>query len=93
METKEIAMSIELTEQQRQALKEEEPPRVIDPATKECYVLVRAEVYERMRQLLGEDFGPREAYPAIDQAFAAGWNDPRMDAYDRYEEERDRQQR
>lgn len=28
----------------------------------------------------------REAYPAIDRAFADGWNDPRMDDYDRYDD-------
>jgi len=29
---------------------------------------------------------PRLAYPAIDQAFAEGWADPKLDDYDRYEE-------
>jgi len=29
------------------------------------------------------DFSLADAYEAIDRAFAAGWNDPRMDDYDR----------
>jgi hypothetical protein len=27
---------------------------------------------------------PADAYPAIDRAFAAGWDDPKMDDYDRF---------
>lgn len=33
-----------------------------------------------------QEFHPGEAYAAIDRAFAEGWNDPKMDDYDRYEE-------
>jgi hypothetical protein len=33
-----------------------------------------------------DDPHPSEAYPAIDQAFAEGWNDPKMDDYECYEE-------
>jgi hypothetical protein len=44
---------IELTDQQRQELKAHgERPRVLDPATRTEYVLVRADVYARLRQLL-----------------------------------------
>ena len=78
---------IELTEQQQQALDAAaQPPRVLDPRTNTAYVLVRADVYERVQGLLVEDFQARDAYSAVDRAFAAGWNDPRMDDYDRYEE-------
>jgi len=45
---------IELTPQQRQELTKSEP-LVIDPDTKETYVLVRKEVYERIRELLYDD--------------------------------------
>jgi hypothetical protein len=46
-------MSIELTHEQRQAVKRgAEPVRVHDPDTLREYVLVRAEVFERMRKLL-----------------------------------------
>jgi hypothetical protein len=78
---------IELTEQQQQALDvAPQPPQVVDPRTKTAYVLVRADIYERVKGLLGDDFQAADAYPAIDRAFAEGWNDPRMDDYDRYEE-------
>jgi hypothetical protein len=46
---------IELTEQQRQELRSEEPPRVYDPGTNETYVLVKASTYEHLRNLLKED--------------------------------------
>jgi hypothetical protein len=86
IQAKEAAM-IELTEAQQRALDTEpEPRRMVDPRTETTYVLVRADVYERLKSLLGEDFTPSEAYPAIDHAFAEGWDDPRMDDYDRYEE-------
>lgn len=45
---------IELTEQQRQAIRHEDPPRVVDPETNKSYVLVPSEVYDRMRQILGD---------------------------------------
>jgi hypothetical protein len=76
---------IELTEQQRRELAQREPV-AIDPETKVEYVLVRREVYARLRAALADDLQPRDAYPAIDQAFAPGWSDPKMDDYDRYEE-------
>jgi hypothetical protein len=84
---KEMTM-IELTEQQQQALDaESEPRRLVDPRSQTTYVLVRADIYERPKSLLeDDDFHPRDAYPAIDKAFAEGWNDPKMDDYDRYEE-------
>jgi hypothetical protein len=45
---------IELTPQQRHELSEPEPV-AIDPETKETYVLVRREVYERLKELLYDD--------------------------------------
>ena len=46
---------IELTEQERQAVKGEEPPRLVDPETKETYVIIRAAVYDRLRTILEDD--------------------------------------
>jgi hypothetical protein len=48
---------IELTDQQRLAVAEaaEWPPLVVDPATREKYVLLRAEVFGRLAGVLGED--------------------------------------
>lgn len=80
-------MGIELTEEQRRVLDvERDPLRVIDPRTNAVYVLVREEVYERVKSLLDDDFDPKEAYPAIDRAFAEGWDDPKLDDYDRDED-------
>jgi hypothetical protein len=81
-------MTIELTETQRQAIAEcpMTLPRVVAPGTNTTYVLVRADVFDRLQGVLDGDVQPRDAYSAIDQAFAEGWNDPKMDDYDRYEE-------
>jgi hypothetical protein len=48
---KEVAM-IELTEQQIRALEHPEatPPRVVNPRTKETYVLLRVEEYDRLKE-------------------------------------------
>jgi hypothetical protein len=54
---------IELTPEQRLELSAPEPT-VIDPQTKETYVLVRREVYERMKELLYD---------------ASPWTDEEMD--------------
>jgi hypothetical protein len=65
---------IELTEEQRRALSEtgDIPPTVVDPETKETYVLLRADVYARLRAI-------------VDGATKrAGWDDPALDAYERY---------
>jgi hypothetical protein len=50
-------MSIELTEQQQQALDAlpEEALRIVDPRTRAIYVLVRAEEYEGIREILEEE--------------------------------------
>ena len=80
-------MPIELTEEQRLALDGAAGPvRLIDPRTQATYVLLREDLYERIKAVFAEDFQPGEAYPAIDRAFAGGWDDPKMDDYDRYEE-------
>ncbi len=78
---------IEFTEQQQQALAgAEQPPRIRDSRSNETYVLIPLAVYERLKGLLAEDGHASDAYAAIDRAFAEGWDDPRMDDYDRYEE-------
>jgi hypothetical protein len=77
---------IELTEQQRNQVGEgANPVRVIDPTTKREFFLVSAETFSRLRQALG-DIDPRDAYPAVDRAFAPGWDDPKMADYDNYEQ-------
>jgi hypothetical protein len=50
-------MSIELTEQQQQALdaQSEKPPRVIDPRSNLAYFLIAAQDYEAVREILEEE--------------------------------------
>jgi hypothetical protein len=72
---------IELTDVQRQALQEPETP-VLDPWTKQEYVLVRKEVYARMRAEAVEDFNPREFYPLVDRIMASDdAGDPTLESY------------
>jgi hypothetical protein len=87
---------IELTEQQRQAIEQarERPPTIVDPATNTAYVLVRKDLYER---LLGGPYDDTEIsdeelrYRLARSSPANGWEEPGMDAYDRYDEERKKQ--
>jgi PHD/YefM family antitoxin component YafN of YafNO toxin-antitoxin module len=76
---------IELNEQQRQELAEPEPV-AIDPQTRETYVLVRKEAYERMKSLLAlDDYDPDEGATFINQGMAdddAG--DPLLPSYQHY---------
>jgi alpha-D-ribose 1-methylphosphonate 5-phosphate C-P lyase len=53
---KETAM-IELTEQQMQALENPEatPPRVVHPRTKETFILLRLDEYERLKEQMYDD--------------------------------------
>jgi hypothetical protein len=79
---------LELPESLHQAVADHPgmPVRLIDPHTQGTYVLLPAEVYDQLLGLLGKDFQPSDAYPAIDRTFKEGWDDPKMDEYDRYEE-------
>jgi hypothetical protein len=70
-------MSIELTEEQRQAVKEtkESPLRIIDPTTQIAYFLVRAEEFQRMQQLLNEN-DVRAMEPFWAELAPEDWEDP-----------------
>lgn len=81
---------IELTEGQRQELNVAEP-LVVDPLTRETYVLVRKEVYERMKGLLydaGEVPDEELRLLLARSATANGWNEPAMADYDNYDAKR-----
>ena len=88
-------MATVLSEQERQALENAggQPLQVVDPDTQRVYYLISGEQYEKIRALLvEEEFDPRELYPLIAKtAGEAGWNEPMMDDYDRYDEHRSRQ--
>jgi hypothetical protein len=80
---------IELTAKQREALAVEPPPcRVTDPATGRTYVLVPTEEYERLKALEYDDseWTEDELRAMLARSAAAnGWDEPGMDAYDRYD--------
>ena len=79
-------MPTSLTDEQLRALAVQgrEPVRLVDPTSNRVFVLLDEAQYERMRELV-EGLLPRETYAASDRVFAAGWDDPAMDDYDRYD--------
>jgi hypothetical protein len=67
MSAKEAAM-IEFTDEQRRELGQPEPV-IIDPVTKEEYVLVRRDRYERIRHLIDDmALSKREVAVLVDRA-------------------------
>ena len=76
---------IELTEQQRQELSASEPI-AIDPRTRETYVLVRREAYERLKALLAlDDYDPEEGAAYVNEVMAEDdANDPLLESYQHY---------
>lgn len=79
---------IQLTQEQHEEIagNGNDTPKVIDPVTNIEYVLVPADIYSRLSGMIDKDFHVSDAYPAIDEAFAEGWNDPKMADYDHYED-------
>lgn len=65
-----------------------EPVQVVDERTQRVYYLISAEQFEQFSLLFAQDkFDPREMYPLISRSVAdAGWANPQMDDYDRYDE-------
>jgi len=76
---------IELTEAQRQLLQQPEP-EAIDPETKQIYVLVRREAFERMKSLLAlDDYNPDEGAAYINEMMAEDdAADPLLESYQKY---------
>ncbi len=58
---------IELTEQQMQALEnpEDTPPRIVDPRSKETFVLLRVDEYERLSEEYDDSPWTREELQAL----------------------------
>ncbi len=77
---------IELTEEQRQALQGQDPPRLVDPSTKETYVLLRADVYDRLKGLLEDNLpGMQEVALLVEEAMKEDdVNDPLLEGYQKY---------
>ena len=81
---------IELTEQQRRQLEGGKAVDVSDAQSTCSYVLLRKDVYDRVRRLLYDDSDWTEDELRLLLAQSAkdnGWDEPGMDAYDRYDEE------
>ena len=82
---------IEFTEEQRQLLESGKVIDVTDPQTDQRYVILRKDVYERVQRLLYDDSEWTQDELRLQLARSAkdnGWEEPGMDAYDRYDEER-----
>jgi hypothetical protein len=78
---KEVAM-IELTEQQVQALENTEaaPPRVVNPRTRETFVLLRVEEYERLKDEYDDSPWTREELQAL------AWERVKHEDWDEYDD-------
>lgn len=65
---------IQLNDDQRQALAtaEEAPPHVIDPVSRQEYVLLRLDVYTQIKAIM-DGYTKR-----------AAWDDPALDVYESY---------
>jgi hypothetical protein len=83
-------MNLPLSADLRQALTDPSnyPVRLIDSETKEAYIVLRAELYDRLKYLLEEDgYEITDTYRAqMESALRAGWGDPEMDAYNHYDD-------
>ena len=68
---------IELTEQQIEALKGQEAPRVVNPETRETFVLLRVEEYERLKEAYDDSSWTREELQAMawDVAERSEWEE------------------
>jgi hypothetical protein len=83
-------MTPKLTVEQQQALdaQPDAPVRVVDERNHTEYVLLRADLYERVKALFEED-DLSDTYAAqMESAMRAGWDDPAMDDYNNYDENR-----
>ena len=82
---------IELTQEQRQAIAGMESPVILELETKQSYVLLRKEVFDRIRGLLYDDsdWTPAEQSQLLAESGGrAGWDAAEMDVYDHYDENR-----
>jgi len=73
---------IELTEQQAQALERPEatPPRIVNPLTKETFVLLRVDEYERLKEEYDDSPWTREELQAL------AWERVKHEEWDEYDD-------
>ena len=85
-------MSLAISPELRRALASRpgEPVELIDEVSRERFVLLPAEQFDRIKALLTTDeFDIRETYAAQSAALAAaGWDDPALDIYNDYDAHR-----
>jgi hypothetical protein len=85
-------MAAQLSDELRRELEKhgDHPVEVIDPGTQKVYFLIAREHFERLKPLFeDEPLSEEEQKELLRQAGRrAGWDDPAMDAYDRYDENR-----
>lgn len=80
---------IELTEQQQQALanSQKEPLHLMDPRTKQTYVLLPRELFERVKNILEDEDGTAEIDVGAliaDAMREDDENDPLLESYQTY---------
>jgi hypothetical protein len=70
-----------------------QPLEVVDPDTNRAYIVIAREYYDRLKPLFEEDpMTLKEKRRLLrDAGNRAGWDNPEMDAYDRYDEARPQQ--
>ncbi len=81
---------IEFTAEQREQLASGKAVKITDPETAQRYVVLSQDVYEKAQRLLFDDSDWTEEELRHQLARSAkenGWDEPGMDAYDRYDEE------
>ena len=85
-------MAAQLSDELRREIERQgdRPIEVVDPATNKVYLLVPREQYERLKPIFeDEPLSALEQRELLRQAGQrAGWDDPEMDAYDHYDENR-----
>ncbi len=85
-------MIAKLNDEIRLALQEhgDRPLEVVDPATSRLYMVIAREQYDRLKPLFQDDPMTLEEQRHIlrEAGRRAGWDDPAMDAYDRYDDAR-----
>jgi hypothetical protein len=76
---------IELTDEQARELAQPEPV-AIDPRTRQTYVLIHRELYERLKGLLAlDEYDPDEGAALVNEVMAEDdANDPLLEGYQRY---------
>jgi len=61
---------MDMTEEQVQAVETDQVPILVNPKTREEFVLVRKEMFDRMQKFL--------------RPLSRGWDDPALDVYEEY---------